>query len=240
MPASGSSAASRRRWRRSRARRGSSRPAAPPSAARASRPRPRGRDRRSRARRRAGRPPRGSAWSAGSSGPGRVPGARSPATSRPAPPGRARSSARRGTAPAGGARVPSRRRAAAACRPSTCARAVGCVGEAELLEQLVDARGQRAAAQPVDLALQAQVLAAGGLAVDARALADDADRAPHGGRVATTSWPATRARPESARDSVVRIRTVVDLPAPFGPSSAKIVPPGTARLRPSSARMSPG
>ena len=56
---------------------------------------------------------------------------------------------------------------------------------------------------------------------------------------ASTSTPATRAAPESARDSVVRMRTVVDFPAPLGPSSAKIVPAGTARLRPSSARTSP-
>jgi hypothetical protein len=36
----------------------------------------------------------------------------------------------------------------------------------------------------VDLALKAQVLDAGGLAVDARALADAADRPPHGARIA--------------------------------------------------------
>ena len=47
--------------------------------------------------------------------------------------------------------------------------------------------------------------------------------------------PATRAAPLSGRDSVVRIRTVVDLPAPLGPSSPKMVPACTDRLRPSSA-----
>jgi hypothetical protein len=36
---------------------------------------------------------------------------------------------------------------------------------------------------------------------------------------AATSAPATEAVPESARDSVDSTLTVVDLPAPFGPSS---------------------
>src|SRR5262245_15091921 len=54
-----------------------------------------------------------------------------------------------------------------------------------------------------------------------------------------TSKPATRAEPESGRDSVVRIFTVVDLPAPLGPSSAKIRPASTVKLRPSSARTLP-
>ena len=46
-----------------------------------------------------------------------------------------------------------------------------------------------------------------------------------------------RASPESAWASVVRILTVVDLPAPFGPSRPKTVPAGTAKLSPSRARM---
>ena len=41
---------------------------------------------------------------------------------------------------------------------------------------------------------------------------------------ARTSRPATLADPESAWARVVRILTVVDLPAPLGPSSPKIVP----------------
>ncbi len=56
----------------------------------------------------------------------------------------------------------------------------------------------------------------------------------------STSSPATRADPESGLVSVVRIFTAVDLPAPLGPSRAKIVPLRTSRLRPSSARTSPG
>jgi hypothetical protein len=48
--------------------------------------------------------------------------------------------------------------------------------------------------------------------------------------------PATRAWPLSGRLSVVRILMVVDLPAPFGPSSAKTVPAVALNERPSSAR----
>ncbi len=47
--------------------------------------------------------------------------------------------------------------------------------------------------------------------------------------------PVTRASPESGLDSVVRILMVVDLPAPLGPSKAKMEPLATVRLRPSSA-----
>ena len=55
-----------------------------------------------------------------------------------------------------------------------------------------------------------------------------------------TSWPATLALPVVGFDSVDRMRTVVDLPAPLGPRSPKIEPGSTVRLTPSSARMSPG
>src|SRR5262247_388569 len=54
-----------------------------------------------------------------------------------------------------------------------------------------------------------------------------------------TSKPATRAEPESGLDKVLRIFIVVDLPAPFGPSSAKTVPASTVKLKPSSARTLP-
>src|SRR5437773_828390 len=45
-----------------------------------------------------------------------------------------------------------------------------------------------------------------------------------------------RAEPESGRGRVFRIFTVVDLPAPFGPSNAKTLPACTEKLRPSRAR----
>ena len=80
----------------------------------------RGRGRSPRSGRRAGRPPRGTAWSAGRSSPPRR--ARSPRpTRRGGCAGRARSSARRGTAPAGGRRGSSRCRAGAASRRSRSA-----------------------------------------------------------------------------------------------------------------------
>ncbi len=41
---------------------------------------------------------------------------------------------------------------------------------------------------------------------------------------ATTSCPAIRALPASGRSSVASIRTIVVLPAPFGPSSETTVP----------------
>ena len=53
-----------------------------------------------------------------------------------------------------------------------------------------------------------------------------------------TSKPATVARPASARSRVARIRTVVVLPAPFGPSRPRTVPSSTTRSTPSSARTS--
>ena len=49
---------------------------------------------------------------------------------------------------------------------------------------------------------------------------------------AATSIPSIVARPPSARVSVVRMRTAVVLPAPFGPSIARTVPASTAKLEP--------
>ena len=53
---------------------------------------------------------------------------------------------------------------------------VARVGEAEALERLGDPLAQRGAGDPVELALDDEVLAAGRVAVDAVLLADDADR----------------------------------------------------------------
>ena len=61
--------------------------------------------------------------------------------------------------------------------------AVGGVGEPEPLEQLLGALLDRLPAHPVDLTLEAQVLAAGRLDVDRRALRDDADRPAHRVRI---------------------------------------------------------
>ena len=55
----------------------------------------------------------------------------------------------------------------------------------------------------------------------------------------TTSTPATVARPASGRAIVVRMRTAVVLPAPFGPSSPRIVPAWTENDTPARAWVSP-
>src|SRR3712207_4826203 len=55
----------------------------------------------------------------------------------------------------------------------------------------------------------------------------------------TTSRPATRALPASGTRSVVRMRTVVVLPAPLGPSRPSTVPAGTSRSPPESAWTAP-
>ena len=54
-----------------------------------------------------------------------------------------------------------------------------------------------------------------------------------------TSMPATCALPESGFSNVARIRTVVVLPAPFGPKTLKTVPSATSSDKPSSALTSP-
>src|SRR3954451_1769314 len=59
------------------------------------------------------------------------------------------------------------------------------------------------------------------------------------GASATTSRPATRALPASGSSSVARMRTVVVLPAPLGPSTPSTVPGATASSTPSSARVGP-
>ena len=53
-----------------------------------------------------------------------------------------------------------------------------------------------------------------------------------------TSWPATRTVPPSAFINVVSTLIAVVLPAPFGPSRAKIVPAATSRSMPSRTTLS--
>ena len=116
----------------------------------------------------------------------------------------------------------------------------GRLGQPEPLEQLVDPAPQRGAVEAMDPGLEDEVLATGRLGIHGDPLTDRADRPAHPDGVAHTSIPATVARPPSGRASVVRIRTVVDLPAPFGPSRPKTVPGSTEKLIPSSATTSPG
>ena len=114
------------------------------------------------------------------------------------------------------------------------------VRDPDELEQLVDAIAQVAAAHALDAALQHQVLAARAELVDAGVLRHVADRAPHGVLRAAHVVPGDRApclRPACV--SVTRTRTVVDLPAPFGPSRPKTSPSRTLKETPSSACTSP-
>src|SRR3954462_1672233 len=64
-------------------------------------------------------------------------------------------------------------------------------------------------------------------------------RARSAGASETTSRPAARALPASGSSSVARMRTVVVLPAPLGPSTPSTVPGATASSTPSSARVGP-
>ena len=61
----------------------------------------------------------------------------------------------------------------------------------------------------------------------------------HAARSRTISCPNTSTTPSSATAMPVQILTAVDLPAPFMPNSPKIPRSGTAKLTPSSARISP-
>ncbi len=118
--------------------------------------------------------------------------------------------------------------------------AVGRLGEAQPIQERLGARPQLAIVEGEQPALEAEILAARRRRVDRAALPDDPDRAPDPVRVAEHVVARDVAVPPVGRESVERILTVVDLPAPFGPSSPKIVPGATDRLTPSRARMSPG
>ena len=97
------------------------------------------------------------------------------------------------------------------------------VDQVEAVEQLRGAPAALRAAEVVQVGHQDQVLLAREQVVDGRELAGDADRGAHRvGILGPRSWPATRSSPASAPIRVERIWTIVVLPAPLGPSSAKI------------------
>ena len=112
-------------------------------------------------------------------------------------------------------------------------RAVGGVGEVEALQQVVrPARRACPLAQVVEPADHLQVLVAGQVFVDGRVLPGHADDPAHlVGMRAARRCRRPRTGRSPARSSVVSMRTVVVLPAPFGPSSPSTVPSGTARSR---------
>ncbi len=117
---------------------------------------------------------------------------------------------------------------------------VGGIDQVESFEQFARSGTRLASAHVAQLADQHQVLPAGEEPVQGGVLGGDADPASHLGRVrhdvdAGHPWPV----PASGRARVVRIRTAVVFPAPFGPSSPRTVPAGTAKSTPPRASVSP-
>ena len=101
---------------------------------------------------------------------------------------------------------------------------VGGVLQAEALEHVVRPPPRLRPVEPVEPAEHPQVLAAGEVLVDGGVLPREADDATHGLRVAQHVDAGDAAVPASGRSSVARMRTVVVLPAPFGPSRPSTVP----------------
>ena len=146
--------------------------------------------------------------------------------------GRGRSWARRGRSPAASRRASSPGRAAVAFRRSRSTPA--CRRRRRGRTRSSSSRHPappRRAAEMVQVGHQPQVLLAGQQVVDRRELPGDSDRRPHpvgvgDARRGRRRAPARR-RP---RIRVDRIRTIVVLPAPLGPSRAKTVPSATVKV----------
>ena len=83
----------------------------------------------------------------------------------------------------------------------------------------------------VEAADHLEVLVAGQVLVDRRVLAGQADAA-HAARAASRDdvEPGDARRPGVGLSSVVRMRTAVVLPAPFGPSSPSTLPAGAREV----------
>ena len=113
--------------------------------------------------------------------------------------------------------------------------------QADELEHLVDPEPLRLAGDAVELGEVAEVVVRGEPLVEAAVAAEDvADPLAHLARVATTSWPSTRASPLVGSRRVISILIVVVLPAPFGPSRPKSSPRSTANETPRTASTSSG
>ena len=156
-------------------------------------------------------------------------GARRPRAPRSSPragagcAGRARWWARRGTAPAGARPARRRGRGGGACRRSRSSRGGRRPRSASKRSSSSPARSRDGrAAEVVEPPDHLEVL-------EARSGSRRPPRTGRRGRSAsaarrrprTTSRPATRAVPPSGGSSVVRMRTAVVLPAPFGPEQAE-------------------
>ena len=117
---------------------------------------------------------------------------------------------------------------------------VGPLGERELLEQLVGARPGARARDAEEAAVVVEVLPDRERPVERVRLRDDADLALARRRRAGSRRARRRARgPPVGTTVVVSIPIVVDLPAPFGPSSPKNSPRRTSRSSPSTATSDP-
>ena len=110
--------------------------------------------------------------------------------------------------------------------------------EVELLEQLVRALARSRRPQVVEPPDHLEVLEAGQVLVDGGVLAAS-PIARTRGRSRDDVDAGDPRRPPSGFSSVVRIRTAVVLPAPFGPSSPRTDPVATPRSTPSSATTFP-
>ena len=116
---------------------------------------------------------------------------------------------------------------------------VGRDREVEALEQLAGAaRGSLVVLveQPTDVL---EVLVPGEALVDRGVLPGQPDAGAGAARVLHDVDAVDERRPASGLSSVVRIRTVVVLPAPFGPSTPSTVARSTARSTPRSASVAP-
>ena len=105
------------------------------------------------------------------------------------------------------------------------------VGEVEALQQLGAPGAGRAAGQPASRPIMRRFSSPVCISSTAAYWPVRLMRAAHLAAVARRRRsPATRARPASAAVSVDRMRTVVVLPAPLGPSSANTLPRGDAQV----------
>ena len=114
------------------------------------------------------------------------------------------------------------------------------LGQAEPLEHLAAAAARLGLRQVVEAPDQLEVLEPGEVLVDRGALAGEPDAEPQLLRVAhDVEAVDLGAAARRAASSVVRMRTAVVLPAPFGPSRPSTVPFWTSRSTPLSASTSP-
>ena len=93
---------------------------------------------------------------------------------------------------------------------------IGDRAEREALDQLVGRALELGAVQSVQLAVVANVFAAGEMRIQAARVRQHAERATHLQRLLSRSRGRRRGRGlRSARSTVLRMRSVVDLPAPL-------------------------